>query len=421
MVSVEAHLLSVAELLDPVVDRVRASDPELVSIGDPALAGRVVAEAVRTRIPLPPFDNSQMDGYAVRAQDLARASGQEHVALPIGVTTAAGDTPVHHVPGTASPVMTGAAIPIGADAVVPVERTLPAAFPALSRSGERFVPSDITFAAPVEPGTFIRSTAEDLADGAVIVDAGTVLTPTRIGALASAGVATAPVLRRVRVLVCTTGDELVESGALPPGRIHDANGPMLAALLRSTGAEVRLLHSDDRAEALRDLITVEAPRTDLLVTSGGISAGAYEVVRDALAPLGARFIGVAMQPGGPQGLGALEIPRAERPLPTLCFPGNPVSTVLSASLFLLPTLRELAGMPRVSTTRVRPLAVDTHSPEHKLQLRRGIVEADGSVTPLPPGSHLLHDLAEADVIAQIPAGVAFAPAGTPVTTWRLHA
>ncbi|GAA2179952.1 molybdopterin molybdotransferase MoeA [Leucobacter tardus] len=421
MVSVEGYLADVADLLAPLIARVRAADPELVAIGDPALCGRVVAEPVRTRIPLPPFDNSQMDGYAVRARDLAGASADHHVALPIGVTIAAGDPPVRHVPGTASPVMTGAAIPLGADAVVPVERTLPPAFPALSRAGDRLVSSDITFAAPIDLGTFVRRAAEDLPEGAAIVDAGAVLTPTRIGALASAGVATAPVRRRVRVLICTTGDELVESGALPPGRIHDANGPILAAMLRAAGADVRLLHSADRADALRDLIAVEAPRTDLLVTSGGISAGAYEVVRDALAPLGARFVGVAMQPGGPQGLGSLQLPRADRPLPALCFPGNPVSTVLSASLFLLPALRELAGMPREASTRVRPLATDTHSPEHKLQLRRGRIEADGSVTPLPPGSHLLHDLAEADVIAQIPAGVAFAPAGTPVTTWRLHA
>lgn len=420
MVSVEAHLAAVAELLAPVVARVRAADPELVSIGDPGLSGRVVAETVRTRIPLPPFDNSQMDGYAVRAGDIAEASAEHPVSLPIGFATAAGDAPQTHVSGTASPIMTGAAIPHGADAVIPVERTRPAGFPALSRVGERLIPSEITFAAPVDAGTFIRRRGEDLPEGAALVEAGARLTPARIGALASAGVATAPVLPRLRVLVCTTGDELAESGPLPAGRIHDANGPMLAAMLRASGAEVRLLHSADRPSALRDLLAVEAARTDLLVTSGGISAGAFEVVREALAPLGARFMGVAMQPGGPQGLGSLTLPRAERELPALCFPGNPVSTVLSASLFLLPTLRELAGFPHATATRVRPLAVDTHSPEHKLQLRRATVEADGTVTPLPPGSHLLHDLAEADVIAQIPAGVAFAPAGTPVTTWRLH-
>lgn len=435
--TVEDHLAQVTALLAPVVARIHAAEPELIPLD--AAAGRVCARSITAPADLPPFDNSQMDGYAVRVADLTSLFPSLNApSLPLGLATAAGDPPATHIPGTASPVMTGAPIPAGADAVVPVEATTTGRFPALTRHTQA-PPSpegtEGTGAAPEPahtaqigitkvpaPGAFIRRRGTDIRAGQVLFDAGTRLSPAHLGALAASGITAVPVRPRMRILVCTTGDELApdtpDITALAPGRIHDANGPMLVHLLRDAGAEVTLARCPDDPAALLTLVT-EHTAPDLVVTSGGISAGAFEVVRDTFEPLGARFVSVALQPGGPQGLGALQLPGAST-LPALCFPGNPVSTLLSALLFLLPTLRELAGRPARRTTVQRPLATDVDSPEHQLQLRRAVLETDGTVTCLPPGSHLLHDLATADLIAEIPLGVSHLTAGTPVTTWSLH-
>lgn len=430
MRTVETHTDEVRRLLAPLVEGIRAAAPEILDTRAPELSHRVTARALHGAFSMPPFDNSQMDGYAVRAEELAGADDENPVRLRLGLATAAGDPPGKHLPGTASPVMTGAAIPEGADAVVPVEATRPPRFPELERACDS--PGDgaaretsIDFIAPVLPGTFVRRCGEDLAEGDEIVPAGSRLVPARIGALAAAGIAEVPVRPRTRVLLCSTGDELTQPepqgppAPLPPGRIHDANTPMLAAALRGAGASVRTIRCADHPEALRELLAVEAAGTDLLVTSGGISAGAFEVVREALGDFGAEFTSVAMQPGGPQGLGALRLPDASAPLPALCFPGNPVSALLSAELFLLPTLRELAAFPSDRRIDTRTLAHDVHSPEHKLQLRRGRIASDGRVAVTAPGSHLLGDLAAAEVIVQLPVGLAFAPENTPVDVWSL--
>src|SRR5699024_8170106 len=220
-----------------------------------------------------------------------------------------------------------------------------------------------------------------------------------------------------------------------PGRIYDANGPMLAALLHSAGAEVVRLRTRDDPEALLRAVAEQVDEVrhtgnlDLLITVGGISAGAYEVVREAFADRGVEFTSVAVQPGGPQGLGTLRLPgtqpaptaqtaqATQNELPVLSFPGNPVSALLSAQVFLVPPLRGLTGRADLPGAHPHPdgvwrrLAADTDSPEHKLQLRRGVLEPDGAVRVLPPSSHLLHDLAVAEVIAEIPAGVSHAAAG----------
>lgn len=452
--TLEQHREEVDGVLGPLLTRIRLRS-ETLRIDEPALHGRCTAEPVSARLPIPAFDNSQMDGYAVIAADLAAASASRPVSLPVGVAAPAGEARREHVPGTATPVMTGAPIPLGADAVVPIEEADPPAFPPLVTGAEaaagRHPEGLVAFQTACVSGRFVRRQGEDLEAGTELLPAGTRLTATRIGALAAAGVAEVSVLPRLRVLLITTGDELETSptalSATPrtitapttthgashapdapgatnapqpqSGRIPDANGPMLAALLTALGCEVRRVHTSDSPERLLQTLGAAAPATDLIVTMGGISAGAFEVVREALTPLGGEFHSVSLQPGGPQGFGAILLNNTH-PTPVLCFPGNPVSSYLSAELFLLPWLRELAGQPRDRVARALPLAHDVDSPPAKHQLRRGTVDAEGLVHVSHPGSHLVAELAAAEILVHLPIGVAHATAGTLVDTWSIN-
>jgi molybdopterin molybdotransferase len=428
------HQQHLAPVLDEVTDQVLTREVDVLPLTDPRLLGAVTTQAVRTPIDLPTVDNSQMDGFAVCAADLAGASDATPVFLPPGRTTAAGDRPLRHLPGTASPVMTGAPIPEGADAVVPVEEALPPRFGLLVRSDEPMpeTADPVGFGAGVTAGSFVRPRGSDLSRGAEIVAAGVRVTPARIGALAAAGIGHVAVRPAVRILVATTGDELQgppesasENSAGPvagptslvPGGVFDANGPMLTAALRRLGAEVVPVRLPDDPALLLAVLSARAEEADLVVTSGGISAGAFEVVRQALEPVGAEFVGVALQPGGPQGSGHVRT-ASGREVPLLCFPGNPVSTLLSAELFLLPTLRALRDLPPQRESVERVLAHDVTSPSGKHQVRRGRMGADGRVSVSPPGSHLLADLADAQLLVHIPLGVEQLDAGTPVQTWR---
>ncbi|MFC5338987.1 gephyrin-like molybdotransferase Glp [Leucobacter denitrificans] len=421
--TLEQHRDEVTALLTPLIESLSGRF-EGVNLADPDALGRVLATAITAHSPVPAFDNSQMDGYAVCAADLLRASNENPVTLPLGLTAAAGDAPVVHASRTASPVMTGAAIPVGADAVVPVEATMSPEFPELVRAVEqtsgRTPAGSATFLEPVTHGAFVRFAAEDIAVGDTVLDAGTRLTPARIGAAAAVGVTRAQVRPRIQVLLCATGDELTHGAqtTLSQGHIYDANTPMLAAALRELGAEVRVVRTGDNPDEFLRALHGVTGEYHLVVTSGGISKGAYEVVRAALAPLGVWFGSVAMQPGGPQGLG--EIDSSSGRVPVLCFPGNPVSSLLSLELFLAPTLKGLAGRSTTPDIAHLPLAHDVDSPPAKHQIRRGSVNSDGTVSLSGPGSHLIGDLAAADVLVHLPVGLAHAEAGTTVETWRFN-
>lgn len=428
------HRQEAEALLAPVLTRIAGRPGIELAIDHPDLPGRVLAKDHRARSPIPAFDNSQMDGYAVRAEDLAAATADAPRVLPIGRATAAGDPRGTHVPGTASPVMTGAPVPEGADAIVPIEASDPPEFPALVRAGDAEPTGSAGFLAPVLAGRFIRRSGEDLSEGALVGAAGSRLTPALIGALAAAGLRRASVRSRPRILLCSTGNELSGPGARPraetvpdSGLIHDANTPMLSAELRRLGADVIALHSgDDVAEfrsslesAISEARSGDDTAIDLIVTTGGISRGAFEVVKDALrAPseiADVDFHSVALQPGGPQGLGRLASGH-----PILCFPGNPVSALLSCELFLAPTLRLIQGLPAERETLRLPLGGDVESPPEKHQLRRAQLRGDGSVAVLAPGSHMVGELAAADLLVHLPIGISHARAGTLVDAWRFN-
>lgn len=413
--SVAEHQAQVAALVAPALTgRSRHAETLRVSelLADAATGAalpprRLAADAVAV-VPLPGFDNSQMDGYAVRSSKLATSSLRSPVRLPVGDPVPAGTLPAPLPPGVVMPVMTGAPIPEGADAVLRIEDAQP----------PEFGVSKVAFVAPVEAGTYVRRTGSDVAAGAVVVAAGSPLGAPQLGALAAAGVREVQVLGPPRVLLVSTGSELVAPGEDPgPAQVHDANGAALTAALAQVGVHVAVQIVPDDPAALRDVLA-EAD-VDLVVTSGGVSAGAYEVVRQTLAD--AWFGGVAVQPGGPQGCGMVEVGDRVRSVPLVAFPGNPVSALISFELFLRPLIAAAtgAGPARRPVRRLR-LAESLDSPPSVLQVRRGTVDDDGRVRLVGgPGSHLLAHLAAATVLVLVPPGVSRLEAGDTVDVWEI--
>ena len=399
MRSVEEHQRLIARLISPR----RAGGAPLADTLGLVLAGDVIAG-----LSLPVFDNSAMDGYAVRAEDVAGASASQPVKLVVAEDIPAGrtDSPIL-VPGTAHRIMTGAPVPPGATAVVPVERT---------DGGV----DTVTILASAKPGQHIRRAGEDVVVGTTVLDAGRVVTPAVLGLVAALGLGELPVIGRQRVVVISTGSELVVAGAaLLPGQIYESNAIMLAAAAREAGAEVvAVLTCDDDIERFSAMLDSYADRADLIITSGGVSAGAYEVVKDALAGDDGRveFVKVAMQPGMPQGAGTVH----DTAIVTL--PGNPVSALVSFEVFIRPALRAAMGFPQPNRPiRTAVLAEPIASPAGKRQFRRGVYDPDTGIVLSygPPASHHLRWLASANCLLDIAAEVTALDAGERVQLWDL--
>lgn len=351
-------------------------------------AGLALAEPIIAAVPLPPFDNSGMDGYAVRSVDIAGATADTPVQLPVTEDIPAGRTDSPSLqPRTAHRIMTGAPIPPGADAVVPVELT----------DGGRH---QVQIYAPRSPGDSVRPAGGDVVAGEEVLPAGAVLGPAQLGVAAAVGYAELPVHRPARVLVLSTGSELVMPGTpLKHGQIYESNGTMLAAAVREAGGEAQLMHFvPDDVAALEAALAPRLPGIDLLVTSGGVSAGAYEVVKSAMARHGVDFSRVAMNPGTPQGVGRY------RGVPVAAMPGNPVSASVSFEVFVRPALRAAMRLPGQRPQAIARLTEALESPAAKRQFRRGTFDpAAGTVTPVGgPGSHLLGALARSNCLIDIP-------------------
>ncbi len=401
--SVDEHAAIVAGLVRP---RLAGIPSERVPLLD--ALGRVTSVDVLSPVDLPLFRNSQMDGFAVRAADVAAAP----VTLPVaGIIAAAAGIPPALEPATALRIMTGAPVPDGADAVVPVEDTEAAA----TDSGDA-----VTISRGRAVGEYVRERGSDIRAGDLLLPAATTLAPRHLAALAATGVADAEVRGRARIAIVTTGAELVEPGnEAGAGQIYDSNAVALIAAVRATGAQVMLARqvTDDPAVLLATLDEA-ASVADVVVTSGGISHGDFEVVRDLLEPRGARVGHVAMQPGGPQSTAVFE------GVPVISFPGNPVSTQLSFEVFLAPLLRDLAGIPAPRRER-RWLAGAVRSVLGKRQFLRGRAlpgdpGAPGLVEIVAgPGSHLVAGLAASDLLVVIPEEVTSLAAGESVETWAL--
>jgi molybdopterin molybdotransferase len=405
VISVEDHLAKVTALLS----RPSGADLPLINC-----AGRVLAADVRAGVSLPPFDNSAMDGFAVRSVDVVGAGADHPVELPVHADIPAGRTDGPALlPGTAHRIMTGAPMPPGADSVVPVERTEGGEWPGTGQNLE----SVVRIFAGADPGAHVRRTGEDVASGTVALTAGTVLGPAHLGLAAAVGLDRLTVHAAPRVLVVSTGSELV----LPPeplrhGQIYESNSVMVMAALRRVGCEVETVRSvADDVDTFRAAIEPKLATTDLVVTSGGVSAGAYEVVKDALTGVGVEFAKVAMQPGGPQGCGRWN------GVPVVTLPGNPVAVLVSFEVFLRPALRAVLGYQDVERTRVPArLTESLRSPPGKRQYRRGYYTAQGGhVTGIVgtrggPGSHLLAAFTQANCLIVVPEDVTEAAEGTDV-------
>lgn len=365
--------------------------------------GLALADDVVAPLSLPGFDNSAMDGYAVLAADVAAASAENPVKLPVAEDIPAGRTDLLTLaPGTAHRIMTGAMLPAGATAVVPVESTDAA--------------TDIVsiFSSSSE-GRHIRRAGEDVTAGMTVLPAGEVLSPAALGLAAALGFAELKVIPRQRVLVLSTGTELVTPGTpLQPGQIYESNAVMLAAALREAGADVTTAPatSDDVA-LFRETLADHAKDVDLIITTGGVSAGAYEVVKDALSG-DVEFVKVAMQPGMPQGAGTVN------GTPIITLPGNPVSALVSFEVFIRPPLRAAMGLTAERPRRSATLTEKLTSPAGKRQFRRGVVGTDDEVSSYgPPASHHLRWLATANCLLDIGEDVVELAAGSPVPIWDL--
>ncbi len=395
---------TVDEHLRDVIAAVGPLPPVAVAFGD--AHGCVLAEDVHASIALPGFDNSAMDGYAVRAADVAGASAAEPVRLPVVGDIPAGTATLPTLgPGQAARIMTGAPVPPGADAIVQVEYTDAAM-------------GTVAVHRPVEAGEHVRRAGEDVALGAPVLPAGSLLDAARIGLLAAVGVSRPVVHPRPRVIVLSTGSELVEAGQpVGPGQIVDSNSHAIRAAAREAGAVAeRLAGVPDDPATFAAVLADAATRADVIVTTGGVSVGAYDVVKQALLERPTmRFDRVAMQPGKPQGFGTVD----GAVLFTL--PGNPVSALVSFEIFVRPALLRMRGFVELTRPTVDvTLAVDFRSPPGRRSFPRVRLERapDGTLAARPAGgqgSHQMAALAGADALLVLPEDVTTASAGTRLT------
>lgn len=348
---------------------------------------RVSAEEVRSSIDVPPADRAAMDGYAVRASDLARAEKSRPVTLRRTETLFAGTVPKKRVrSGLCVELATGSMVPSGADAVVRFEDT--------DRDEDR-----VTFTAPALPGENVSRRGSDIARGSAVVHRGDPLPPAKIGALASIGVARVRVYVKPRVAILTTGDEVVRPGSkIRAGQVYDINSSTIAAVVRENGSEPRLLgRIADRPDAFRIALR-KALAADLVVVSGGSSVGERDIVVDAIQSLGdVLFHGIAVKPGRPTALGVIDGKAV------LGMPGNPTSCLSNGYVLLAPMLRRIARLPASRPAIVEvPLGKAIRSTAGRVEFHTVRI-VDGKAMPANKESGAITSMAHADGYIEIPA------------------
>lgn len=408
--------LTVEEALKSVLSGVSVLPVESVPLMD--ALGRVLAADVVAHDSLPPFANSSMDGYAMRAEDIATASATNPVTLTVVADIAAGMLPdVELTPGTAARIMTGAPLPPGADAVVPVEDTNEP-----WRATERQLPAHIQINRSVQAGDYVRHPGEDIVAGTTVLNAGHILRPQALGVLASLGVSNVAVYRRPRVGILATGDELLEvERPLTPGKIRNSNGYAQAAQVAVLGAvpvQLGIAH-DTEADVRAKLQGGIDAHVDLFISSAGVSVGAYDVIKAVLEQSGnVGFWRVRMRPGKPLAYGTYA------GIPYLGLPGNPVSAMVSFERFARPAILKMGGFTQLERPRVTAVVdEEIHSDGRESYIRAIVSRLETgyhAVTTGGQGSHMMTSLVKANALLIVPEGVEYVPVGAKLQAMMLN-
>ena len=394
-------MVSVEEALQKILSCIEVLEPETKPILD--CSGQVLAEDMRSTIDIPPLDNSAMDGYAVKAEDTHGVSEASPKILSVTGKVAAGSMPKGEVKrGSAIRIMTGAPLPQGADAVVPFEDT-----DEVARKASHRDLSQIGILREVREGMNVRRKGEDIAKGSLVLKKGTVLRPAEIGVLASLGRPTVAVIRRPIVSILATGDELTDiDQPLPAGKIYNSNTYTIAAEVRQYGGIAKILGiGRDSVRSLEGKID-EGLDSDMLITSGGVSKGDYDVVKDVLAKCGEITLQtVCMKPGKPSAFGM--IGKGSRKIPHLGLPGNPVSSMVTFEQFARPAILKMMGKSNLAKPSIRAIMEDdiVNTDMRRLFARVTVAKRNGKyyarVTG-PQGSGILTSMVKANGLAVIP-------------------
>lgn len=414
-------MITIAEALELVLKTVVRAVPAEVGLED--ALGLVLAEDIVSRDAIPPFDNSAMDGYAVRAADIAGATADEPVTLQVIDDIKAGGVSSNTIqPGQSARIMTGAQMPKGADTVVKVEDTslftgeARTAFAGAGISGDVLVP--VLINCPSREGQNIRRAGEDVAVGETVLKSGALLGPAEIGLLASLGFPVIKAYPPVRIAVITTGDELLEVGqALEPGKIRNSNAYSLSAQIKQAGAvPVRMGIATDTKENVRGLFEEALGSCDIILTTGGVSVGKYDVVKDVLDEIGAEtvFWKVAQKPGNPLGFWI------KNGKYIFGLPGNPVAAMVCFEEYVRPAARLMMGHKKLFRPAVEAtLKSNIKKRAGRVHFIRVNVEKDNNEyfvgSTGPQGSGILKSMVLADGLAVAPAEADFIPAGEKIT------
>jgi molybdopterin molybdotransferase len=400
--------MHVDQALELILQGMGQLSAEIVDLTD--ALGRVLAEDVQAEISLPPFANSSMDGYAVRAADVIEASENKPIDLRVVLNIPAGTAPQQSIEtGEAARIMTGAPVPDGADAIVPVEGT----------AGQRFdddnspLPDIVRILRNVQQGAYIRPVGEDIERGAIVLRAGAILRPQEIGMLAALGQAHVSVVREPRVAILSTGNELVKvDEALTPGKIRDTNSYTLYGLVKLQGGQpIRLPIAGDTLQDVRHLfLTALEQHPDLIISSAGVSVGAADLVRIVLEELGKIDLWrINMRPGKPLAFGQIQN------VPFFGLPGNPVSAMVTFEIFVRPAILKLAGREGEMGLVQAIVGEDIRSDGRRSYLRVRLTRNQGQWIAYTTGtqsSGALMSMVLADGLLIVPEGVTFVQEGT---------
>ena len=395
------ELISVNDALETILGDIEVLPSETVSLEQSV--GRILAQPVKAADSMPPFTNSSMDGYALRAADTQSASESNAVTLEVIEDISAGHVGRNEVTGgTASRIMTGAPLPLGADAVIPVENTNEP-----WRAEERPLPGSIQIMRTVSAGDYVRYPGEDISAGDEVLSKGHSLRPQEIGILASLGISVVEVVQRPRVAVLSTGDELIEiSEPLTPGKIRNSNGYTQAAQIRQMGAEALNLGvaGDSRQDVRKKLGQALDDGAHLIVSSAGVSVGALDVVKAVLDEEGeVKIWRVRMRPGKPLTYAFYS------GIPYLGLPGNPVSAMVTFEIFARPIILKMAGHKKIHKSKVMVTMADQITSDGRQSYIRAVVSGQQgqylAQTTGKQGSHLLMSLVRANALVIVPENV----------------